>query len=453
MKFLHSIRWRLQIWYGLLLVAVLLGFGMAMYRVESERQIRRVDAELHRRVQVLDRSRHPVPNARPPRQQFTLLAENAPLFERENGGGYYYYVWLHGREAPLHSSSAPADVPLPAAGEPLTRMRQNFRETFLMPDRGDCLLVGHPMDREDGELRQLAWWLVVAGGGVLVVGLLGGAWLVNRALRPIGEISRAAQKVATGDLTQRISPGNSGSELGQLVEVLNSTFARLDTSFTQQARFTADAAHELRTPVSVILAHAQYGLEGPCENAEHHEAFEATQRAAQRMRRLIDSLLELARLDAGQEPGHREECDLAAMASDCLELVRPMADQRGIEIQTDLANAPCRCDPDRLPQVIANLLGNAIEHNCEGGVVRVSTVRTNGVARFYVSNSGPGIPPEDLPHIFDRFYRADKARSSGAGHSGLGLAIAKAIVQAHGGSIQADSEAGKGATFTVTLPG
>jgi len=449
----HSIRWRLQIWHGLLLIAVLAGFGTAIYRVESDRQLRRMDGELQRRLQVLSASRHPVKDARPPRQEFVLAPENAALFDREGSEEFYYVVWLHGGSPAIYSASAPHDVPMPEAGAPTTRLRHNYLyEAFLSPARDDYLLVGHTIGYDHAELQHLAWWLILAGGGVLLLGLAGGAWLVNRALRPIRDISIAAQKIATGDLTQRISADASGSELGQLISVLNSTFARLDTAFAQQARFTADAAHELRTPVSVMLAHAQYGLASGCGNDEHREAFEASQRAAQRMRRLIESLLELARLDDGQESPRREACDLAVIAADCIGLIRPMAAQRGIQIHTDFAAVICQGDGDRLAQVVANLLANAIDYNHDGGEIHISTRSGNGTVTLAVTNTGPGIPAEDLPQIFNRFHRADKARGGANGHSGLGLAIAKAIVQAHGGSIHAISEAGKGAAFTVTLP-
>jgi signal transduction histidine kinase len=260
-----------------------------------------------------------------------------------------------------------------------------------------------------------------------------------------------AAKVAAGDLSQRISTADTDSELGRLASVLNSTFARLDAAFTQQARFTADAAHELRTPLSVMLTHTQNGLASECPNEEHREAFEASQRAAQRMRRLLDSLLELARLDAGQEPLRHAECDLAKIAADCIALIRPLGDARRIKIHPELSPAACRGDAERLAQVITNLLSNAIEYNHDGGEIRIAARRANGTATLVVSNTGPGIPAEDLPHIFERFRRADAARSGG--HVGLGLAIAKAIVDAHGGSIEAASEPIRGATFRVGIPG
>jgi signal transduction histidine kinase len=267
----------------------------------------------------------------------------------------------------------------------------------------------------------------------------------------VEDISAAAARIATGDLSQRISIAETDSELGRLAEVLNSTFARLQTAFDQQARFTADAAHDLRTPVTVILTQTQSALarERPAE--EYRETLEACQRAAQRMRRLIESLLELARLDAGQEPVRRASCDLAQIAGDCLELIRPLAEARGIRIHADLAAAPCQGDAERLAQVATNLLGNAIDYNHEGGEIRITTAEHRGTATLTVSNTGVGISADELPHVFERFRRADRARQGG--HTGLGLAIAQAIVLIHGGRIGAVSEPGKGATFTVSIGG
>jgi heavy metal sensor kinase len=447
----QSIRWRLQLWYGLLLAVLLAGFGMAAYEVERDRVVRRIDGELRRRLQLLVESRHPVQGANPPRQQLSVSPKDAIQFDGETG--FYYAVWLKGNARVIRSATAPPDVPTPDVGEDAIRIRPPFREVFLFPAHADCLLVGRSTVRDFDDLHRFAWRLIIAGGAVLLIGVAGGAWLVARALLPIRNISAAAQRIATGDLTQRIDTADSRSELGQLVGVLNSTFARLDTAFTQQARFTADAAHELRTPVSILLMHAQNGLASECANEEHREAFEASQRAAQRMRRLIESLLELARLDAGQEPVRRHGCNLAEIAAETVDLLRPIAAQKNIQIHADLTSAEGQGDAERLTQAMTNLLTNAIEYNFDGGEVFVTTNRyEGGSVALTVANTGPGISGEDLPRIFDRFHRADKARGGAAGHSGLGLAITKAIVQAHGGSITAQSEPGKGATFTVILP-
>jgi signal transduction histidine kinase len=203
--------------------------------------------------------------------------------------------------------------------------------------------------------------------------------------------------------------------------------------------------------VSVILTQTQSTLNKERSPAEYRETLEACQRAAQRMRKLIESLLELAKLDASQA-GKREPLDLSRCAADCIELVRPLAEQRRITLRSELTNAPCSGDADQLALVITNLLSNAIHYNREGGEVRVATRQENSNSLVIVSDNGLGIAAEHLPHIFDRFYRADAARTSSQGRSGLGLAITKSIVEAHGGKITVTSEPDKGSSFTVSLP-
>ena len=251
---------------------------------------------------------------------------------------------------------------------------------------------------------------------------------------------------------QRINAADTDSELGRLAGVLNSTFARLEAAFTQQARFTSDASHELRTPVSVILTQTQTALSRERAGSEYREALEACQRAARRMRALTESLLELARLDAGQEPMKRESFDLPRVARECVEMVRPLAAERGIQLHCEILPLECLGDAGRISQVVTNLLTNAIHFNRDQGEVRLSARAEGGAVYLTVADTGQGIPAEDLPHLFERFYRADKSRSRIQGHNGLGLAICKAIIDAHGGSIEVASQPGSGSTFTVRLP-
>jgi len=332
------------------------------------------------------------------------------------------------------------------------RNRGVFREAFAFAPFGDCLLVGRSMAPDLAAMRRLALWLVAAGMAISVVGLAGGWWLASRAIRPVEDISATALKIAGGDLSQRINAADAESELGRLAAVLNSTFARLEAAFSHQSRFTSDASHELRTPVSVILSQVQTVLSKERSGAEYREALEACQRAAFRMKRLTESLLELARLDAGQQPMKREPFDLARVARDCVELVRPLAADRGLDIQCELSPTECIGDAERIGQVATNLLTNAIHFNRARGTVRISTLAENGSALLSVADTGAGIPTEDREHIFERFYRVEKSRSRIQGRTGLGLAITKAIVDAHSGTIEVSSQPGNGSTFVVKLP-
>lgn len=482
---LHSIRWRLQLWHGILLLLVLSGFGFTAHRLQRANELRRVDQELQQRMgPLIEALRRPPPgdhgppggpppnpgmdgrDRRPPRwssgdprsslREFRLGPGRAQLFET-GANPFYYVIWLaDGREL-SRSATAPANIPMPEPMRggrfaPTARLRESWREIYGFGQPGECLLVGRSIAPELAGLRHLALWLVALGGGVLAVGLAGGWWMASRAIRPIREISAAAAKIADGNLSHRINVAHTDDELGRLAFVLNSTFARLEAAFTQQARFTSDASHDLRTPVSVILAQTQTALGRDRSPAEYRETLEACQRAAQRMRQLIESLLQLARFDAGQECLKREAFDLGQTAQDCLELVRPLAGERGVQLSAELDAVTCLGDHERIAQVIMNLLTNAIVHNHAGGTARLVLHGGDGVGLLTVEDSGPGIPPEDLPRIFERFYRADRSRSSTTGGTGLGLAISKAIVEAHAGSIEVTSEPGKGTSFCIRLP-
>ncbi len=484
MKRTRSITWRLQFWYGILLAVVLAGFGLTAYMFERSALVRTTDAELERRIgsvarEVRQAAKPPggpgdlrpdepppegPPEDDPGREPRPRRAPGLSLAPRERQsyaadapGGWYYILWLDQGRQVIRSPKAPADVPMPRLLEdrpsgPVLRARGDIREACMPLKPGDVALVGRILTEDFQQLRQFAWLLGISAVAILALGLLGGYWLVSRSLRPIAEISRAAARIAAGNLGLRIQTDDTESELGELTRVLNDTFGRLEASFVQQTRFTADAAHELRTPVAVLLTHTQNALAVACPSETHQEAFEACQRAAQRMRSLIEALLTLARLDSGERTMRRESFDLSRLASESLGLVRPLAERRGITVESDLAPTPCVGDPGQIDQVIMNLVTNAIHHNVEKGRVRVTTRTDCGCAVFAVSDSGPGIAQGHLSHVFERFYRADASRSRSSGGTGLGLAIAKAIVEAHGGSIRAESRKEGGAVFTVVLP-
>jgi two-component system, OmpR family, sensor kinase len=491
----NSIRWRLQIWYGLILLAVLTGFGITAYQLERNTVFRRVDEELQRRAgflanavrqpgrnrgqqndgpqgppfdgppvdaQPFDRPPDgPEPRQPPPMpREFHLPPQQARAFDEESTNGYFYVIWRRDGQQLAHSANAPSDIAIPvregpqrpgdAPGPRPLEESGTYREAAVFTPPGEIVLTGHSIAPELKELHITALRLTAVGTAIFLLGILGGWWLVSRAVRPIADISTAAVKISSGDLSQRINVAETESELGRLATVLNSTFARLDTAFTQQRQFTSDAAHELRTPVSVMLTQAQTTLNRERSTAEYREAIESCERAAQRMRRLIESLLELAKLDAGQQPMKRLQFDLGQTARDCAALVGPLAEQRHVKISCDVSTLNCMGDSDRLSQVVTNLVTNAINYNKENGEVRIAGLTKNGSVILTVTDTGMGIAAEDLPHVFDRFYRADKSRPSG--NTGLGLAISKAIVEAHGGVLEVSSVPQLGSVFTIRLP-
>jgi len=467
----RSIKWRLQAWHGLILLGVLAGFGFTAHQMQRANELRRVDQELQQRVSVLLTTLragrlpgHPPPG--PPAERggevpmppgFRLPPDRAGLFGGDGTAPFYYSVWRRDGKQLDRSTNAPADLTMPerdagSSGMHIALTRGRLREVFYFTPPGECLLTGRSITPELAGLRRSALGLIGLGAGVLALGLAGGWWLAKRAIRPIDDISAAAAKIATGDLSHRISTTATDNELGHLAGVLNSTFARLEAAFTRQARFTADASHELRTPISVLLSQTQSALARERSGSEYRAALEACQRAAQRMRRLTESLLTLARLDSGEDASTRAACELDRIVSEAVELLRPLAQEQNVTLTVELAPVRCEGNAEQLAQVVSNLVSNAIHYNRSGGRVQVKLVSEPGAAVLSVSDTGQGVAPEDLPHIFERFFRADKARASAAGRTGLGLAITKAIVEGHGGSIVASSQLGSGTTLTVRLP-
>jgi heavy metal sensor kinase len=492
MKIFKSIKWRLQLWYGLILLVVLMGFGLMAYQLDRNRQFNRVDQELHRRVGALAQQLHRPPRERQPNwrsedrpplefrnenqvppdlrpPKFNLTPQLSALFDPALAENFYFIIRGPDNREIAKSTNQPAqfeevenfflnrvarlaDRPQTAPRPvPLAYSFSHYRNVIDRLPSGEIILVGCSIIPELKELHRTALNLTIAGGLILLVGLAGGGWLVNRALRPVSEISATAVKISAGDLSQRINPSETESELGQLAAVLNSTFARLEAAFAQQKQFASDAAHELRTPVSVILTQTQTSLNRERDAESYKQTVAACQRAAQRMRKLIESLLELARFDAGQEVLNRASFDLAQTVADSVEMVQPLAEEFQVKLISELSSTEITGDAGRLGQVVTNLLSNAIQYNQPGGEVRVQLTSRDGLAVLTVADTGQGIAPEDLPRVFERFYRADSSRTGG-GNAGLGLSICKAIVEAHGGTIEVASEKGKGSVFTVQLP-
>lgn len=485
MKIFKSIKWQLQLWYGLILVAVLAALGVTAYQLQRNLQFSRIDGELQRRFPPLTDALHahgrgpggppfegmppdqmpgdlpPPDDARP--HEFHLPPQAVAFFDANDPHNFYFTIYRDGEEV-ARSTNAPAKnifsqddsivfASEPGAGPgrpPQTVTEGNIRASIHTLPTGETIVVGCNIANELHELNMTALTLTGVGAIILFFGLAGGWWISSRAIRPVENISATAVKISAGDLSQRINSAEMEGELGQLAAVLNSTFARLEAAFAQQKQFASDAAHELRTPVSVILTQTQTALNREREAGEYKQTVEACQRAAQRMKKLIGALLELARLDAGQEQMKRLRFDFSKTVGDCVDVIKPLADERQVNLERTLSPVEIQGDSERLAQTVTNLLSNAIQYNHDGGVVKISTRAENGMAVLIVSDTGQGIPAEDLPRIFERFYRADRSRSSG--NAGLGLAISKAIISAHGGTIDVASEENVGTTFTLRLP-
>jgi len=293
--------------------------------------------------------------------------------------------------------------------------------------------------------------LIFGAVGAMALALLLGVLLARSFTQPIRDLTTAAQAIASGELEQQV-PVRSEDELGQLAQAFNRMSAELARSRDLRRQMTADIAHELRTPLSVILGQIDGLDEGvvPPSSA----AFEILRDETSRLGRLVEDLRTLSRADAGELPLERRPVSPAKLLEQALAAHRPLALEEGValELQLQPELPHLEVDPDRMAQVLGNLLSNALRHTPQGGAITLGAARAGAAILLRVQDTGPGIDPQDLSHLFERFYRADRSRQRETGGSGLGLAIAKAIVELHGGQIWAESTPPHGTTVLVRIP-
>jgi two-component system sensor histidine kinase BaeS len=298
-------------------------------------------------------------------------------------------------------------------------------------------------------LRAFNESLWLGGATAAVLAVVVGVWLAHRLTKPIAELRQAAGRIAAGHLDQRVHAGPG--ELGELSQAFNTMAARLAAHERMRREFLAAVAHELRTPLAIIQANLESFLDGVADPTPERIAALHTQCVL--LNRLITDLRDLSLAGTGQLELQRTPTDLAALCRASVEGLQPWIEERGVRVTLDVGG-PSRAevDPDRMRQVVQNLLHNAVRFTPPGGAVRVAVSPENGWVRIVVEDDGPGIPPEDLPHVFEPFYRADRSRSRASGGSGLGLAIVRQLVAAHGGDVRAENRPSGGARFVVELP-
>ncbi len=314
-------------------------------------------------------------------------------------------------------------------------------------------LIGHIqvarlLDNFEIFSRVLSRALLISMGAAFISLFVLGA-LTASLFRPLEDIASVARQITRADdLSRRVPHSNRTDEIGDLARAFNQTLERLERLFRSQQRFLADVSHELRTPLTSVRGNLDL-MQRFGDYDE--ESMVVVQDEMERMSRLLGDLLLLARADTGGLPLRHEPVELDNVLFEVYRQISRIEKPVTVEL-TAVDQAMIMGDEDRLKQLILNLVDNAIKYTQPGGMVRLSLAKDSGWAQLIVSDTGIGIPAEDLPHIFERFYRVDKARSRAQGGSGLGLAIAKWVVQAHGGAIKVDSTVGAGTTFTVTLP-
>ena len=322
---------------------------------------------------------------------------------------------------------------------------------------GDTIVVATSLSGVDETLRRLLLIMLLVTLAVLVALAALGLWVVRLGLRPLDAIGTTAAAIAGGDLTRRIERAEPRTEVGRLGIALNAMLGQIESAFNAQRaserklrRFVADASHELRTPLAAVRAYAELFNRGAERRpADLARSMQGITRESERMSVLVGDLLLLARLDEGR-PLEREPVALDVVVSEAVETAHTVEPDRPIALEAE--PAAVLGDRDRLRQIVDNLLGNVRAHTPAGAPVTVRVARENGSALVEISDSGPGLTPEEAERVFERFYRADPSRSRARGGVGLGLSIVAAVAEAHGGSVAAVSEPGRGATFRITLP-
>lgn len=455
MKALKTIRSRFALWATLLILLFLVAFGAFVYSYLRQSLYSSVDEALSLAAEQAASSLDiengniavPEANATDEIGGQALAKHELTLVVFSMNGEVIQGVGPYQNWAP----------PLVTASEQSTLLTSRIGEdrvrTCIMPILENGTLVGWvvTMQSLNGIEESLSALLTAIMLGIALAGLLAGVagyGLAARALSPIDNITKAARHISVDDLGARLNLPDNGDEVSRLANTFNEMLGRLDSGFQRERQFTADASHELRTPVAAMEAILSVVREGKRSPQEYQQAFQDLAEENDRLKELIEDLLSLARGEDGFKL-NVETFDLALLLRDLADGMRPLSDAKGLTIaQETPENITINADRDLLIRLFVNLLENAIKYTDKGGI-KISASAEREIAVIRISDSGPGIAVQHLPHIFERFYRADAARSSKG--TGLGLAIASQIAAAHGGGLVVESALGQGSTFIVRL--
>ena len=465
----HSIRFRLVLWFSVILALVLAVFSAFIYVNQSRDILGESEFRLERKMATLVGTLTISPAGLLVPQGvlqdtdvliFTdadgqLLASQGPLSSQDN-----LNLAARARQEHVHGQNSSNDAILWRQGSGSPRTSYIFVTLPLGNGNRQSGLVtlGSPADPYGLESR-LLFTLIGGSLATLIIALLGGYWLADRAMRPVHTITQAARTIGETDLSRRLNM-KSKDELGELANTFDGMLARLQAAFERQRQFVADASHELRTPLTIVNLEASRALAAPRKAEDYTHALAVIRSENDFMTSLVNDLLTLARMDAGQAHMESLPVDLSDVALETMERLAPLAARNGVLLEAgDLPEARILGDRHHLIQMVSNLVDNGIKYAAgENKKVSLETGTDAGNAWVRISDNGPGIAPEHLPHLFDRFYRIDKARARGddqgtdsksPGGSGLGLSIVQWIAKSHGGDVKVESQVGVGTTFTA----
>ena len=462
----RSIRFRLTVWYAGLLAGSLILFGVFTYLVLGHYLAVLLDESLVKQTQQIGETL--VANIGQSGDAY-VVDEIKEHFAPEINGQFIRVTRPDG--SLLYTSGPPKDGSFDPSTIPVQTYPsgQEFTREQRLPGEGELIIHALPFATRDGSrflieagavdkpiesvLHGLMLTLLLGLPVVVAVAIGGGYLLMRRALRPVDAITLRANSITSNNLGERLPALNTGDELERLSGSLNSMMARLEESFQHVSRFSADASHELRTPLTILRGELEAMVQQPRLDPGVREGIGSALEETERLARIVESLLAISRLDAGEVWMERERLDFTELVSTTTEQMRLLAEDKQISLR---CNSDVRVEIDgnlaRLKQIVVNLLDNAIKYTPQNGSINVKVCATNGNAVLEIEDDGPGIPADALPHLFERFYRVDKARSRQMGGTGLGLSIVKSICTAHGGQVKVESAEGKGSRFHVELP-
>ncbi len=461
---IRSLKTRIAVWYIILSTTILIGFGLIVYfnLTRSLRQERR-DVVLgyaeRIRAFVLLQSRNEEGNnfIHEFDESFSLKLEREYLqISAPNGVILYLSPNLQTRPLPFKPDLAIEGPPQLQVTEAFAERQPMLMTVVPIVVKGESSLVtiaASLVAVEETEHRLLLTLLLAVPIAILTA-LLGGTILARRAIEPVAQMAATAQQITAQNLNERIRLPQADVELARLAEAFNQMITRLENSFNQMRQFTADASHELRTPLTILKGETQLALSNHLQPDEYKHVMQSRMEELERMARIVDDLLILSRADSQAAELDFQLVDLSDLVIETCEQLRPYAEAGELKLLLEnIEPIEVKGDHLRLQQMLRNVLENAIKYTSKGGTIQVQ-LRTKGPdsCQLIVADTGIGIPAADLPCIFDRFYRVDKARSRECGGSGLGLSIVKWVVETHAGTISIKSEPGKGTIVTVLLP-
>jgi heavy metal sensor kinase len=450
------IRLRLTAWYSGVLALILSAFGLSAYFEMRNSIHETVDESLQERVGgvhgLIERnSPYGADEVRRELREHSELAGGALLQVSDQQGNWLYRSTpMNDYEIPIAARSFTGPFTFASQNIPLRVLNAEIkvgRQSYLVQ-------VAAPLDDFYEALHRFGILLLVSIPILLLCAAGGGYWMSQRALAPVDQITQTARNISVQNLSSRLVVPKTRDELQRLSETLNNMLGRLEAAFKKITQFTADASHELRTPVALMRTRAELSLRKPRSAEEYREALSQVHSELVKISSLVEKLMLLARSDYGAETLQLATTDLAEIVRETCCQGATLAESKQIDFHTQIPQEPVwiEADAHALGRLFLILIDNAVKYTPPGGRVEVAVKDEDGFALGVVRDTGIGIADEDLPHVFERFYRADKARSRESGGVGLGLSIGRWIAEAHAGTIEVQSSLGQGSVFQVRLP-